>query len=114
MSDVVFGHQQRGSRLVVAGQVIAAVTGIVWFLLLIHGGWGLVFGPMAWIAVIGARRLPLVSVILLIVPTAVLAWSWTPAFINGAELLVLPIVLLLIVPPLIAAGLILVGRRGSV
>lgn len=59
-------------------RVLSAAQGAIWLILLIHGGKGLLFGPMAWIAAMIGGRIPALAVILLIPPVAWLSVSWAP------------------------------------
>jgi hypothetical protein len=59
-------------------RVLSAGQGAIWLILLIHGGKGLLFGPMAWIAAMIGHRISALAVILLIVPLAWLSFSWAP------------------------------------
>ena len=102
-------------RLNVMGRWLALGQGVVWFFLLIFGGIGLVFGPAGWIAALTGRRFPRVSALLLLVPAVVLAVSWSPVFLTPQPSVNLVasagIVAVLVVPALLAAILILRGRR---
>ena len=64
---------------------LAAVQGAIWFLLLSHGGKGLIFGPIAWIAMLIAARTPPIAAGLLLAPTVWLVASWRPILDEGAR-----------------------------
>jgi hypothetical protein len=66
-------------------RLLAAAQGAIWLLLLIHGGIGLLFGPMAWIATVVGSRKPAVAVILLVAPVAWLSLSWARVLMDGAR-----------------------------
>ena len=86
---------------------LAAVQGAIWFILLSHGGNGLAFGPMAWIAMLLAGRVPPVAAALLLAPALWLAASWTPILEAGTSPTNWLIVASLIVPALGAAAMLL-------
>lgn len=87
---------------VFAGRLIALGQGIVWFLLLIHGGLGFVFGPMGLAASALAGRAPSVAAVLLALPATFLAVSWAPALFGGSDLgEVLVVVLVLVTPAVV-------------
>src|SRR5512141_1935117 len=96
------------------GRVLAVLVGIEWFVLLIFGGLGLFFGPMAWIAALVGGSRPRAAVVLLGLPIVFLVVSWFPVLFDrtGALSLVDAIVILagLTVPALLAAGLIVAPR----
>jgi hypothetical protein len=106
------------SRLNLIGRWLALIQGLVWFFLLIFGGIGLIFGPAGWIAAAAGKRAPGLSAILLIVPTAVCAVSWSRAIFapSATENLVATaaIVAAESVPALLATTLILRGSRPPV
>jgi hypothetical protein len=77
--------------------------GIVWFFLLIHGGLGLVFGPIGLAASALAGRAPSVAAVLLAVPAAFLTVSWAPALFGGSDLGEVLVVLVLVPPAVVAA-----------
>jgi len=58
-----------------AARLVALGQGIIWFVLLIHGGLGLVFGPLGWSASAIAGRTSKVAAVLLAVPAAFLTVS---------------------------------------
>ena len=66
-------------------RLLAAAQGAIWLVLLIHGGIGLVFGPMAWIATVVGGRIPALAVILLVAPVVWLSVSWAPVLLDGAR-----------------------------
>lgn len=91
---------------VFAARLIALSQGMVWFFLLIHGGLGLVFGPMGWTAAALGRRTPRLALALLTVPAAYSAMSWLP-LVFGADGLGLRdglTLLALILPAVVAVG----------
>jgi hypothetical protein len=74
------------SAAVPVARVLAAAQGAIWLVLLIHGGTGLVFGPMGWIATVVGSRMPALAVILLVAPVAWLSVSWASTLFDGPEL----------------------------
>ena len=94
---------------------LALVRGIVWFVLLIFGGIGLVLGPLGWTAAAAGRRFPRLSAALLVVPAAVLAAGWAPEFLSRQPspnaVVSAGIVLVLVAPALVAAVLIVRGTQ---
>lgn len=100
-----------GHRL--AAQALAAIQGAVWFLLLIHGGWGLVFGPIAWIAAAIAGWFPVIAAALLVAPVIVLSISWWPILTEGAAITDPLAFAALVGPATVAAALLLVPQGGT-
>lgn len=90
-----------------AARILAAVQGGVWFILLIHGGMGLMFGPLAWLAAIVVVRSPGVAAVLLLVPVVWLVQSWAPILQDTPSALNWVIVAALTVPGSIAASVFL-------
>jgi hypothetical protein len=86
-----------------AARLIALGQGMLWFFLLIHGGLGLVFGPLGWAASAIAGRAPRLAATILVVPAAFLAVSWAPVIFGGLELREGLALLVLIPPALLAA-----------
>lgn len=113
MSRSTSVRDQFRQHRMLAGQLLAALSGVIWFAALIFGGLGFIFGPLAWGAAIIGRRWPLVSASLLLGPSALLGFSWLTTFLAGASLVQLPIPIILIGPPVIAARLI-VHRTATV
>jgi hypothetical protein len=70
----------------IAARVLAATQGLVWFVFLIFGGIGLLFGPIALVAAAIGGRTPALSAILLVGPVAWLLNSWAPILSDGAGL----------------------------
>jgi hypothetical protein len=66
-----------GGPMFAAG-VLAAAQGAIWLILLIHGGKGLIFGPLAWLAAIVGTRFPAVAAGMILSPVSWLALSWAP------------------------------------
>lgn len=67
-------------------RLLAAAQGAIWLVLLLHGGIGLLFGPMAWIATGVGSHIPALAAILLVAPVAWLSISWAPVLLVGAGL----------------------------
>lgn len=92
------------------GRVLAAAVGVEWFVLLLFGGLGLLFGPMARVAAAVGRAMPRLSAILLLLPAGFLALAFLPALFDNAGTLSLGeagvIILGLSLPAVIAAALI--------
>jgi hypothetical protein len=94
---------------VFAARLLALGQGMVWFFLLIHGGLGLVFGPMGWAASAIAGRVPRLAAALLAVPAAFLTVSWAPVAFGGVGLeLREGLALLVLIPPALLAAAVLV------
>ena len=66
-------------------RLLAAAQGAIWLVLLIHGGIGLLFGPMAWVATAVGSRIPALALILLVAPVVWLSVSWAPVLLDGAR-----------------------------
>lgn len=110
-------------RMLLIAQVVALVQGAIWFVLLIFGGQGLLFGPAAVVGALAARRLPWLSIVMLVLPTAYVMWAWSVTFANEfahpgshqpSPYQMLPMIGLLIVPAVVAIVMIVVahGPRG--
>lgn len=101
-------------RSVLVGRLLAALVGVVWFVLLIFAGIGLIFGPMAWLAAAAGRAFPRFSAMLLLLPALTLVVSWLPILLDPGPYSTLAtsllIVALLTLPAVVAAALIL--RQG--
>jgi hypothetical protein len=74
---------------------------------LIHGGTGLLFGPLGWLAAFAAGRLPGVAAVLLLAPVAWLVRSWAPILLDAPPAQDWLIVAALTVPGSIAASVFL-------
>lgn len=74
----------RPTEGLLVARLLAAAQGAIWLVLLIHRGMGLLFGPMAWIAIAVGARMPALAVILLVAPVAWLSVSWAPVLLDGA------------------------------
>jgi len=92
---------------VLVARLLGAAQGALWFVLLIHGGTGLLFGPMAWIATVVGGRIPAVAVILLVAPVAWLSNSWAPILFDGARLGDWAVFAALVVPALVSTAIFL-------
>ena len=92
------------------GRVLAALVGVEWFVLLIFGGLGLLFGPMAWLAAALGGRAPRAALVLLGLPVMLLVASWIPVVFDRSGALgladALAILGFLTLPAVLAAGLI--------
>jgi hypothetical protein len=97
------------------GRLIAALVGIEWFVLLLFGGLGIFFGPMAWIAALVGGSRPRAAVVLLGLPIVFLVVSWIPIVFDRTGSLSLvdavAILAVLTLPALLAAGLIAAPGR---
>jgi hypothetical protein len=65
-----------------AGRLLAVVQAVLWLVLLIDGGIGLVLGPLALGAALLVRRHPVPAVVFLAGPLAWLLVSWVPGVID--------------------------------
>jgi hypothetical protein len=97
------------------GRLLAGLVGIEWFVLLLFGGLGVFFGPMAWIAAgIGGSR-PRAALILLGLPVVFLIVSWIPIVFDRTANLSLAdagvILGVLTLPAVVAAALIAAPAR---
>jgi hypothetical protein len=93
----------------IAARVLAAVQGAIWFVLLIHGGLGIVFGVLAWLAASIGGRMSAIAAVLLLIPVVWLVGSWAPILSNEPQPRDWLIVASLVVPASLAAVLFL-GR----
>lgn len=84
-------------------RLLAVIQGTLWFVLLIHGGKGLIFGPLAWLAVFIGTRFPGIAAGLLLMPVAWLCQSWAPILLDGPAASDLLIVGTLVVPAIVAS-----------
>lgn len=96
-----------GARALEAARTVAVAQGAIWFMLLSHGGKGLVFGPLAWLAVLIGTRFPGIAGVLLLIPVASLLIGWAPIFSNGSDAGDWLIFGALVVPALAAASVLL-------
>lgn len=98
-----------GSNRPILAAILAALQGIIWFVTLIHGGWGLFFGPLALVAAVAALWFPW-AVMVLLLPAGFLALSWLPHLggLASASQWVIP--LLLVVPALLSAAAVIARR----
>lgn len=93
-------------------RVLAVAKGIAWFVLLSHGGWGLIAGPMALVAAALSRSFPYVAVGLLLLPVAALSVSWMPILLSGStQTSTIVVWLLLVIPALASAAFALIYRK---
>ncbi len=93
------------------GRVLAGLVGVEWFVLLLFGGLGLLFGPMAWIAALVGGARPRAAGVLLGLPVVMLIVAWVPIVFDRSGRLSLVdaagILAVLALPGLLAAALIL-------
>lgn len=99
------------------GRLLAVLVGIAWFVLLLFGGLGLVFGPLAWIAAgLGGSR-PRAAVVLLGLPVLLLVVSFVPVVFDrtsGLSLVDAAVILaVLTLPAVLAAALIAAPGRST-
>lgn len=60
-------------------RLLAAAQSTIWLALLMHGGWALIFAPLALLAAVFGGRYPAAGSLLLAPPVAWLTLSWAPA-----------------------------------
>jgi hypothetical protein len=92
---------------VFAARVVAAAQGTIWLILLIHGGKGLLFGPVAWLAAIIGSRFPAIAAGLLLLPVSWPVLGWAPTLSEGGDARDWLIVAALVVPAATAATIFL-------
>lgn len=96
------------------GRALAALVGVEWLVVLLFGGLGLVFGPMAWIAAVVGGGRPRAAGVLLGLPVVVLVVAWIPLVFDSTARLSLVdaagILAILTLPAVLAAALILAPR----
>lgn len=92
---------------VFAAQALALIQGALWLILLSHGGWGIILGPVAWVAAGLAGRLPAAAAILLAGPIVLLLLSWWPILAQGPSVIEVLILTVLVTPASIGAALLL-------
>lgn len=68
----------KNHRVLTVARALSVAQGLLWLVLLSHGGWGLVFAPLALLAAIFGGRYPVLGPVLLIPPVAWLTLSWVP------------------------------------
>ncbi len=68
--DAAGGLVMPGRRTI--GRVLAGLIGVVWFVVLLFAGLGLLFGPMAWLAALVGGARPRLAGVLLGLPVLVL------------------------------------------
>lgn len=73
------------SRLLLYARGSAVIQGLAWFVLGSFGGWGLVAGPMAWLAAIVAGRFNLIARVMLLLPISLLLFSWSPILFSASH-----------------------------
>lgn len=93
-------------------RALSAAQGAIWLVLLIHGGVGLLFGPMAWLSMLIGGRVPAIAAGLLLTPVAWLIGSWAPILSDEPQPRDWLIVGTLVFPALLAAMFFL--RRASI
>ncbi len=71
-------------RRLVYARGAAAIQGVAWLVLGSFGGWGLVAGPMAWLAAMMAGRFTFIARVMLLLPIALLLLSWSPILFQGS------------------------------
>lgn len=65
-------------RSLSTARALSVVQGVVWLAMLMHGGWALVFAPLAVLAAFLGGRYPALGAALLIAPVTWLTLSWAP------------------------------------
>lgn len=99
------GPLRANSASLFLARAFGATQGAIWFVVLIHGGSGLAFGPLAWIATLIGARLPAVAASMLLLPAAWLVVSWAPILAGDPGARDWLIVVSLTVPASIAAAI---------